>query len=38
MEVVLDGDVVLGRGSGPSKKAAEQEAAKNALAKKAGSK
>lgn len=38
MEVVLDGAVVLGRGAGPSKKAAEQEAAKNALLKKAGSK
>lgn len=38
MEVVLDGDVILGRGSGPSKKAAEQEAAKKALEKRAGSK
>jgi len=38
MEVLLDSDVVLGKGSGPSKKAAEQEAAKNALEKKAGNK
>jgi ribonuclease-3 len=38
MEVVLDGNVILGRGTGSSKKAAEQEAAKDALNKKAGSK
>ena len=38
MEVLLDGDVVLGKGSGPSKKAAEQEAAKNALEKRVGNK
>jgi ribonuclease-3 len=36
MEAVLDGEVVLGRGSGSSKKEAEQEAAKNALEKRVG--
>ncbi|MFA5421837.1 MAG: ribonuclease III [Bacilli bacterium] len=38
MEVVLDGTLVLGRGVGSSKKAAEQEAARNALEKRAGKK
>jgi len=36
MEVLLEKGVVLGRGSGPSKKAAEQEAARDALEKRAG--